>query len=145
STLVVLSKWDVTEVGLQETRGHLNRRLRQRPPAVAVSAATGRGLTRLLDRVEELFARHTTRISTPELNKALTSLKEARPGPSGERGKRLKLLYGTQTGVRPPRLRIFVNDPTLVTRDYGYWVENELRRHFGLDGVPVSIDFVRST
>lgn len=145
STLVVLSKWDIGVVDLQETRGQLNRRLRQRPPAVAVSAATGRGLTRLLDRVEELFARHTTRIPTPELNRALGVLKEARPGPSGERGRRLKLLYGTQTGVRPPRLRIFVNDPRLVTRDYGYWVENELRRHFGLDGVPVSIDFVEST
>jgi GTPase len=45
--------------------------------------------------------------------------------------------------VRPPRFRIFVNDPGLVTRDYGFWVENELRERFDLDGVPVSIDFVR--
>jgi len=44
-----------------------------------------------------------------------------------------------------PRIRIFVNDPTLVTRDYGYWVENEIRERFGLDGVPVSIDFARRT
>jgi GTP-binding protein len=145
STLVVLSKWDITEVDLQEIRGQLNRRLRQRPPVVAVSAATGRGLTRLLDRVEELFHRHTTRIPTPELNRALAELREARPGPSGERGRRLRLLYGTQTGVRPPRLRIYVNDARLVTRDYGYWVENELRRRFGLEGVPVSIDFLTST
>ena len=44
---------------------------------------------------------------------------------------------------RPPRFRIFVNDPSLVTRDYGYWVENELRERFELEGVPVSIDFVK--
>ena len=63
---------------------------------------------------------------------------------SGERGRRLKLLYATQTATRPPRLRVFVNDPRLVTRDYGYWVENELRKRFELEGVPVSIDFVKS-
>ena len=48
-----------------------------------------------------------------------------------------------QTTVRPPRFRFFVNDPALVTRDYGYWVENQLRERFELEGVPVSIDFVR--
>jgi GTP-binding protein len=53
-------------------------------------------------------------------------------------------MYGTQVSTRPPRIRIFVNAPSLVTRDYGYWVENELRQRFGLEGVPVSIDFVKS-
>ena len=144
STLVVVSKWDIGEVDLQETRGLLNRRLRQRPPAVAVSSATGRGLQRLLDHVESLFAKHVARIPTPVLNRALGELKQARPGPAGERGRRLKLLYGTQTGTRPPRIRIFVNDPRLITRDYGYWVENEIRARFELEGVPVSIDFQRS-
>jgi GTP-binding protein len=144
STLVVLSKWDATTVDLQETKGRLNRRLRQRPPAVAVSAHTGRGLGRLLDHVESLYAKHAGTISTPRLNRALGELREARPGPQGARGRRLKLLYGTQTGTRPPRFRVFVNAPSLVTRDYGYWVENELRRRFALEGVPVSIDFRKS-
>ena len=145
STLVVLSKWDASEIDLQETRGLLNRRLRQRPPVVAVSAHTGRGLRRLLDHVETLFGKHVARIPTPALNRAIGELKQARPGPSGERGRRLKLLYATQTATRPPRLRVFVNDPRLVTRDYGYWVENELRARFELQGVPVSIDFMRSS
>lgn len=144
STLIVLSKWDIGETDLQEAKGHLNRILRQRPPAVAVSATTGRGLVRLLDHIEELFEKHIARVPTPEFNRALGELKEARPGPSGERGRRLKIMYGTQTGTRPPRLRIFVNDPKLVTRDYGYWVENELRKRLSLEGVPVSIDFVKS-
>ncbi|MSO57509.1 MAG: ribosome biogenesis GTPase Der [Thermoleophilia bacterium] len=144
STLVVLSKWDATETDLVEAKGQLNRRLRQRPPVIAVSAHTGRGLERLLEHVEELFHKHTTRISTPALNKGLDVLKEARPGPQGPRGRRLKLLYATQTGTRPPRFRVFVNDPALMTRDYGYWVENDLRARFGLEGVPVSIDFQES-
>jgi GTP-binding protein len=142
ATLVVLSKWDVTTVGIEDVRPTIAVRLRQRPPLIAVSARTGRGIARLLDTVEDLFDRHSSRITTPELNRFLGELREARQPPS-RNGKRLNLLYGTQVQARPPRFRVFVNDPGLVTRDYGYWVENELRRRFGLEGVPVSIDFVR--
>ena len=142
STLVVASKWDITEVGIEDLRPRLQDRLKQRPPLVAVSAKTGRGITRLLDRIEELYDKHTSRITTGELNRFLGELREARQAPS-RNGKRLNLLYGTQTQVRPPRFRFFVNDPGLITRDYGYWIENQLRDRFELEGVPVSIDFVR--
>jgi GTP-binding protein len=142
STLIVLSKWDVTTVRIEDVRGQLRRRLRQRPTFLAISSQTGRGLDRLLDTVVELYDRHVARIPTPELNNFIQELRNRRQTPS-RNGKSLNLLYGTQIRTRPPRLRIFVNDPTLVTRDYGYWVENEIREHFGLDGVPVSIDFIQ--
>ena len=142
STIVVLSKWDITETKLEDVRPRLEARLRQRPALVTISAKTGRGITRLLDRVETLFVKHCDRIPTPELNRFLKELRESREPPS-RRGKRLNLLYGLQTQTRPPRFRFFVNDPGLVTRDYGYWVENQLRARYELEGVPVSIDFVR--
>jgi GTPase len=142
STLIVASKWDIAKVGIEDLRPRLQDRLKQRPPLVAVSAKTGRGIGRLLDRIEELYDKHTSRVSTGELNRFLRELREAREPPSRNR-KRLNLLYGTQTQVRPPRFRFFVNDPGLITRDYGYWVENQLRDRFELEGVPVSIDFVR--
>jgi GTPase len=142
STLVVLSKWDVNDVELEEVKGHLARRLRQRPPVIAVSAQTGRGLDRLLDHVVALYDKHTARIPTPKLNDALAELREARQAPQ-QRGRHLNLLYGVQVSTRPPRIRIHVNDPGLLTRDYAYWVENELRKRFELGGVPVSIDFVK--
>jgi len=142
STIVVLSKWDITTVRIEEVKPELARRLRQRPPVIAVSAKTGRGIARLLDTVEVLFAKHASRVTTGELNRFLGELRQARQAPSGN-GRRLNLLYGTQITARPPRFRFFVNDPGLVTRDYGYWVENELRERFALQGVPVSIDFVR--
>jgi GTPase len=142
STLVVLSKWDLATVTVEDVRPRLEDKLRQRPPFVITSAKTGRGIERLLERITELYAKHTSRIPTPELNRALRDLREARQPPS--RGqKRLNLLYGAQVQVRPPRFRFVVNDPGLVTRDYGYWVENQLRDRFELEGVPVSIDFVR--
>ncbi len=142
STLVVLSKWDVATLGIEDVRERLQARLRQRPPIVPVSAKTGRGVGRVLDRVEELFAKHTSRVRTSDLNRFLQDLRDQRPGPA-RNGRRLNLLYGTQVSVRPPRFRVFVNDPGLMTRDYGYWVENRLREQFGLAGVPVVIDFVR--
>jgi GTP-binding protein len=143
ATIVVLSKWDVTEIRLEDVRPQLLPRLRQRPPLIAISAHTGRGLERLLGMIEAVFGKYAGRIPTAELNRALQALREARQ-PPGRRGRRLNLLYGTQVSSRPPRFRFFVNDRSLVTRDYGYWVENELRARFSLEGVPVSIDFVTS-
>jgi GTPase len=143
ATVVGLSKWDIGELRIEDVRPQLERRLRQRPPILAISAATGRGLERLLDTVEDVFTRYAGRIPTATLNRALAELREARQPPQ-RRGRRLNLLYGTQVSSRPPRFRLFVNDRGLVTRDYGYWVENELRRRFRLEGVPVSIDFVTS-
>jgi GTP-binding protein len=141
STLVVLSKWDATTVGIEDVRPELERRLRQRPPHVAVSAKTGRGIERLLDGIEALFDKYTARVPTAELNRFLAELRERRQAPS-RNGKRLNLLYGTQVSARPPRFRFSVNDPALITRDYGYWIENQIRDRFELEGVPVTIDFV---
>src|SRR5256886_2081117 len=142
STIVVLSKWDISQTAIEDVRPRIASRLRQRPPLVAVSAKTGRGISRLLDRIEEQFEKHSPRISTGELNRFLAELRQRREPPS-RNGRRLNLLYGTQVTARPPRFRFFVNDPSLITRDYGYWVENQLRDRFELQGVPVAIDFVR--
>ena len=57
------------------------------------------------------------------------------------RGKRLKLIYMTQYETRPPRFAIQVNDRSRLTRDYGYFVENRLRGRYGLEGVPLVIDY----
>jgi GTP-binding protein len=140
STLIVLSKWDKSIVSIEDVRPELQRRMRQRPDFITTSATTGRGVARLLDKVAELYDKHAGRIPTPVLNKFLGELREKRQPPS--RGnKRLNLLYGAQVQTRPPRFRFSVNDTSLVSREYGYWVENELRERFDLEGVPVTIDF----
>src|SRR5207237_4020805 len=140
ATLIVLSKWDIAEITIEEVRPELQRRLRQRPDFITVSSKSGRGVSRLLDKVSELYDRYISRIPTAELNRFLAELKEVRQPPS-KGARRLNLLYGAQVSTRPPRFRFTVNDPGLVTRDYGYWVENQLRERFNLEGVPVAIDF----
>ncbi len=144
ATIAIISKWDIGHVQLEEVRGQLNRRLRQRPPILAVSATTGRGIERLLDRIAIQFEKYSYRIPTAELNRFLGELREARQPPQ-KRGRSLNMLYGTQVTIRPPRIRISVNDPGLVTRDYAYWVENQIRERFELEGIPVAIDFRKKT
>jgi GTP-binding protein len=142
STLVVLAKWDISQVTIEDVRPQLQRRLRQRPPFITTSAVSGRGITRVLGKVGELYDKHAGRIPTAELNRFLGELRERRQPPARGR-KKLNLLYGAQVTSRPPRFRFTVNDTSLVTRDYAYWVENELRERFELEGVPVAIDFRR--
>jgi len=140
ATLVVLSKWDITTVEIEDVRERMLVKLRQRPAIMTTSALTGRNVDKLLDAVEELFGRFTSRSGTGALNRAMEEITAKREPPRSGR-RRLNLLYATQYDTRPPRFRIVVNDRSLVTRDYAYYVENQLRARLGLEGVPVIIDF----
>src|SRR5205085_10688073 len=104
-------------------------------------AKTARNVQRLLVEAVSLADRRAYRIPTPELNKFVGDVVEIRQPPA-KQGHRLKLLYGAQIGTDPPRISIQVNSRNRVTRDYAYFIENRLRERYGLDGVPVIIDFV---
>ncbi len=140
ATVLAVNKCDLADPDLAEVEGIAARKLRQKPPVRAVSARTGAGVSGLLELVASLDARYTARIATAELNRALGALGADRPAPA-KGGRRLKMYYATQFGTAPPRIAIEVNDRTLVTRDFGYFVENRLRARFGLQGVPLIIDF----
>jgi GTP-binding protein len=140
ATVIAVNKCDVAEPELEEIAGIARRKLRQRPPVVAVSAQTHRGVRQLLAVVAALEARYNAHIPTGELNRALAVLAAARPLPM-KRGKRLKMYYIAQFGTAPPRFAVEVNDRTLLTRDFGFFVENRLRERFALEGVPLVIDF----
>ena len=140
ATVIAVNKCDIAEPDLEEIAGIAKRKLRQRPPVIAVSAETRRGVRELLAKVAELGALYTAHISTRALNRALAELAADRAMPQ-KHGKRLKMYYIAQFGTSPPRIAIEINDRTLVTRDFGFYVENRLRAQFGLEGVPLVIDF----
>jgi GTP-binding protein len=144
ATIVVLSKWDIASTTVEDAADRLEGKLRQRPAIVTSSAVTGRNVERVLDTIEELFDRYTSRVGTGALNRAMAEIGSLREPPREGR-KRLNMLYATQYRTRPPRFRIVTNDRSLVTRDYGYFVENQLRRRLGLEGCPVVIDFTSRT
>ena len=146
ATVVALNKWDLartTEDGfdLEEIKARLAKRLRQRPPVIACSAESGRGVPKLLETAVALADRRAERIPTPELNRFVAEVVAAHPPPQ-KRGKRLRLYYSAQVGTRPPRIAIQVNDRRLITRDWAFHLENRLRERYRLEGVPLVIDFV---
>jgi GTPase len=140
ATVIVVNKTDITEPDIEEIAGIARRKLRQRPLVIPVSAHSRRGVRQLLAVIAALEAHYSAHISTGELNRALATLAADRPLPM-KHGKRLKMYYIAQFGTSPPRFAIEVNDRTLVTRDFGFFVENRLRARFELDGVPLVIDF----
>ncbi len=143
ATAVVLNKWDLAAetFDLDYERARLARKLRLRPRLLTASALTGRHVGRLLEETLALGDRMSARIPTPELNRFLGEVVEGRQPPA-KQGHRLKLIYMAQIGERPPRFAIQVNSRNRVTRDYAYFIENRMRARYGLDGVPLIIDFV---
>jgi GTPase len=144
ATVLALNKWDVTQTDLEDAKARTARKLRQRPQVLAVSAKTGRGLKRLVAEALRVADNAAQRIPTPELNRFLGDLQAAREPPS-VRGKRLRMYYMTQFETSPPRFAVQVNDRSRVMRDYAYFLENRLRDRYGLQGVPLVIDFKTSS
>ena len=156
ATVLALNKWDLLERSeegdrrerkLTHERARVAEKLRLRPRLLTASAKTGRNVERLMIEAVALGERMAKRIPTTELNRFLSEVTAARQPPVGApRGRagshRLKLIYMTQIGERPPRFAIQVNSRPRVTRDYAYFLENRLRARYALDGIPVIIDFV---
>jgi GTP-binding protein len=149
ATAIVLNKWDLhegTEDDLDHERARVAEKLRLRPRVLTASAKSGRNVSRLLSEAIALGDRMAGRIPTPELNRFLSEVVQARQPPVGTRRgssqHRLKLIYMAQIGERPPRFAIQVNSRARVTRDYAYFLENRLRARYGMEGVPLIIDFV---
>jgi GTPase len=154
ATVVALNKWDLAGLrgdpsrgaprpDLEDAQARVRQKLRQRPRVMAVSALTGRGVKRLVAEALGLADRAAERIPTPELNRFLGDLQSVREPPA-VRGRRLRMYYMTQFETEPPRFAVQVSDRTLLTRDYAYFLENRLRERYGLEGVPLVIDFKTS-
>jgi GTPase len=140
ATVIALNKWDVTRTDLEDAKARVTQKLRQRPPVLAVSAKSGRGLTRMVAVALERADRSREQIQTAQLNRFLSDLQIEKQAPA-KRGKRLRMYYMAQFQTSPPRFAVQVNDRSLVTRSYAYFLENRLRAQWKLDGVPLVIDF----
>jgi GTP-binding protein len=144
ATLIALNKWDVTRTDIDDARARVERKLRLRPEVVTCSALRGRNVANLLPKALALADRAAERIPTPELNRLVADVVAATPPPA-RRGRRLRLYYAAQVGESPPRIAIQVNDRRLIVRDWAYHLENRMREAYGLQGVPLVIDFIPHT
>ena len=139
--IIVVNKWDLIEKDtgtLEKYRAQVIEDLKfmDYAPVIFVSALTGQRLPKLVEGVTAAFDQATRRITTGLLNDVLADAMAAQQPPS-QSGRRLKIFYATQQGVRPPLFVMFVNDQTLMHYSYERYLENFFRKSFGFEGTPI--------
>jgi len=143
ASVIVINKWDLVnkETGtLEEYRRKVYEKLgfMQYAPVLFISVKTGQRTEKVLELVKFVFQQASLRISTGMFNDLLSEA-VAMVQPPSDKGKRLKLYYGTQSAVRPPTFVIFVNDKKLFHYSYERYIENQLRKSYGFEGTPIKI------
>ncbi len=148
ATVILANKWDLVEKGgperAKEVREEIQRGLRflADAPLCQISAKTGAGVGRLLERAQKLQQTAERRISTAELNRWLQDCVRRHEPAMAQRGHRkrpLKFFYATQTTVRPPTFVLVCTDPSSVQPSYRRFLENRLRESFDFNGIPIRL------
>jgi len=143
ASVIVVNKWDLVEKDTYTMEEYKNRILQKLgfiayAPMVFISARTGQRVNRVLELVDEVYSRYTMRVSTGVLNDCVSDA-VAVAAPPSEKGRMLKIYYVTQVSVKPPTFVLFVNDPELMHDSYQRYLENYLRKTFGLTGTPIRL------
>ena len=141
--IIVVNKWDAIEKDgktMDKMREEIRRDLSYMTyaPIVFISALTGQRVNRLFELITYVNNQAAMRITTGMLNNVLADA-TARVQPPTDKGRRLKIYYMTQVGVRPPHFVIFCNDARLFHFSYQRYLENQIRATFGLEGTPVKL------
>jgi GTP-binding protein len=141
ASVLVVNKWDLVEKD-DRTINRFTEKIRrelgfmQYVPLIFTSALTGKRVQKVLELVDFVAEQHATRIGTPDLNNLFREVALQTPPPS-DKARRLKILYVTQGGVKPPKFILFVNDPELMHFSYLRYLENQVRLAYGFEGTPV--------
>jgi len=141
--IIIVNKWDIVEKDdktMQRFDEEIRRELgfMQYAPTLYVSALTKQRVVKITDLVNFVAEQQSQRISTSVLNEVVSEAVQLTPPPS-DKGKRLKILYVTQAGIKPPHFIFFVNEPELLHFSYQRYLENKLRENFGFEGTPLKI------
>lgn len=107
-------------------------------PILPLSAKTGRGLTELMETVAKLYASYRSRVGTGELNRFFEQVIETRSPPT-QGGKAPRLYFITQAETSPPTFIVMASAPDAVHFSYQRYVQNQLRKHFGFEGIPIRV------
>ena len=143
--VVVVNKWDqVPDKGdrtLSDFEANVRAELRPVEWAniVFTSALTGQRVKRVLDAATAAAEEHRRRITTATLNMVIQDATGWRAPPSTGQGRRGRVYYGTQAGVKPPTFVLFCNDPKLFPDDYRKYMERQFREQIGYPGSPLRI------
>ncbi len=141
ASIIAINKWDIIEKQtgtLEEYRKKVLKDLEfmNYAPVVFISAKTGQRVERLFELIDYVNDQAAFRIQTGVLNDVLNDA-IAMVQPPSDKGKRLKIYYMTQTGVKPPSFVLFVNNAELMHYSYERYIKNTLRSNFGFEGTPL--------
>lgn len=141
ATIIVVNKWDLIEKDnstVKEFTDKIRNALAYMPyaPILFISAKTGQRLNKLYEYINYVNEQAALRISTGMLNDVLSDAITKVPPPT-DRGRRLKIYYMTEAGVRPPTFVIFCNEAELFHFSYQRYIENKMREVFGFHGTPI--------
>lgn len=141
--IIAVNKWDAIEKdnnSVKEYTKKVREVLSFAPYAeiIFISALTGQRTKKLFDYIDTVIQNHTMRIQTGVLNEILTEAVALHQPPT-DKGKRLKLFYMTQVGIKPPTFVLFVNKKELMHFSYMRYIENRIRDTFGFSGTPIRI------
>ena len=141
ASIIVVNKWDLIEKDgktMDKMREEVRRDLAYMTyaPILFISAATGQRVERLFELIQYVNNQAATRITTGMLNSVLADA-QTRVQPPTDKGRRLKIYYMTQAGVKPPHFICFCNDARLFHFSYQRYLENQIRTVFGLEGTPI--------
>jgi GTP-binding protein len=139
--IIAINKWDAVEKEtgtLERYRETVKQRLEfmSYAPVVFISAKTGQRVERLFELVDFVFDQASFRLQTGMLNDVLNEAM-AMVQPPSDKGKRLRIYYITQVGIKPPKFILFVNDRELMHFSYERYLMNTLRSNFGFEGTPI--------
>ena len=139
--IIVVNKWDAIEKDdktMDKMRQDVRRDLAYMTyaPILFISAKTGQRVERLFELINYVNDQASLRITTGMLNTVLADA-TARVQPPTDKGRRLKIYYMTQVGIKPPHFVVFCNDAQLFHFSYQRYIENQIRNTFGLEGTPV--------
>ena len=145
--LLLINKWDLIEKDsktskIDEENLRLNLGNLSYVPVLFISALTKKNLYRAIDTAQEISRNRSRKITTSVLNKFLEEAL-SQTHVSTKSGKELKIKYMTQINAAWPVFAFFCNDPLLVQNNFRKFLENKLREHFSLDGVPISMRFLQ--
>lgn len=143
--IIVINKWDLIEKDdktFKNFTDDIRTKFAYMPyaPILTTSALTGQRVNKILETVDEVYSFRNLRVSTGVLNDLLTEAVLMNQ-PRTVKGKRLKIFYGTQVAVNPPKFLIFVNDSSIVHFSYERYLENKIREAFEYKGTPIVIEF----
>ena len=144
--ILAVNKWDLIEKDTKTSKNYEDE-IRYKTgsidyvPIIFISALTKQRIFKLIEVAKKVYEERSKKIPTNKLNDILLPIIENMPPPASSTGKEVKIKYITQVGDHYPIFMFFANEPRFIQDNYRRFLERQIRKHFGFEGVPFTLSF----